>query len=384
MEILELLPDRDRSVRRRHPWVYTGAISRRDGDAKDGLVEVRAPNGEVLGRGLADRQGPIGARLWTFGDAVFGPECVEERFDAARRLRERVRPPETTGLRLLHSEGDGAPGIVADRYGETDVLVLAAEGAVRRAPEIEAIYRRVFAPARLVLRAGGGKDETRAGVEHEPVPFLEHGLRFEADIRGGQKTGFFLDQRDNRAAVRRLAAGAAVLNLFSYSGGFSVAALAGGAARAVDVDSSAAALAAARRQRAANGQQAPEEDFVRADVFEDLRVRAAARERWDLVICDPPAFAKKKSDLDRACRGYKDIARLAMTLVAPGGILLACSCSGVVSAELFQKVLFAAGLDAGTEFSILERSGAGPDHPVSLDCPETEYLKAFFLERRPS
>jgi len=384
VQILEIHPGRDRSVRRRHPWIYSGAIARRSGDERDGLVEARARGGEVLGRGLADRQGPIEARLWVFGDAEFGPELIAQRLEAARSLRERLWPPDTTGLRLVHSEGDGAPGIVADRYGDTDVLVLAAEGAARQSAQIEEIYRRIFAPARLVVRAGAARGPAGAVVERLPAQFLELGLRFEADLHGGQKTGFFLDQRENRAAIRRLAAGATVLNLFSYSGAFSVAALAGGAARAVDVDSSAAAIEAARRHRAANGQDAQPEDFVRADVFEDLRLRTAAGQQWDIVICDPPAFAKKKSDLDRACRGYKDVVRLAMALVAPGGILLACSCSGIVSADLFQKVLFAAGRDAGAEFSILRRAGAGPDHPVSLDCPETEYLKAFFLERRPS
>lgn len=178
-----------------------------------------------------------------------------------------------------------------------------------------------------------------------------------------------------------MAAGASVLNLFSYSGGFSVAALAGGARRAVDVDSSEPALALARRNREANRQACDPEDFVRSDVFEDVRRRVARGETWDIVVADPPAFAKKKADIDRAARGYKDVFRLSMSLVAPGGILLACSCSGHISADLFQKIVFSASLDAGAEFSIIEKAGAGPDHPISLDCPETEYLKAFFLRR---
>jgi 23S rRNA (cytosine1962-C5)-methyltransferase len=213
------------------------------------------------------------------------------------------------------------------------------------------------------------------------VEFLENGLRFIADLGSGQKTGFFLDQRENRGRLRALARGKTVLNLFSYSGAFSVAALAGEAARALDVDSSEAALALARENRRANGFPADEADFLQADVFDDLRRRVAAGERWDVVVCDPPAFAKKRADVDRAARGYKDVSRLAMGLVAPGGWLLTCSCSGLVDADLFQKIVFSASVDARVPFALSARQGAGPDHPVSLDCPEGEYLKGLWLSR---
>ena len=200
-------------------------------------------------------------------------------------------------------------------------------------------------------------------------------------MTSGQKTGFFLDQRDNRARLRSLARGRTVLNLFAYSGAFSVAALAGGATRAVDVDSSESALGLAREHRRANGFPAADEDFSRADVFEELRRRVESGERWDIVVCDPPAFAKKRGDVDRAARGYKDVNRLAMTLVSPGGWLLTCSCSGQVGADLFQKIVFSAGVEAGGAFSLAARQGAGADHPVSLDCPEGEYLKGLWLSR---
>ena len=200
-------------------------------------------------------------------------------------------------------------------------------------------------------------------------------------MAGGQKPGFFLDQRETRARVRAAARGRRVLDLFSYTGAFSVAALAGGAERAVDVESSPAALALAREHRLANGFPAGEEDFVRADVFEDVRARAAAGETWDVVVCDPPAFAKKRGDLARAARGYQDVNRLAMSLVAPGGWLLTCSCSGLVTTDLFQKVVFSASVEAGARFELVARAGAGPDHPVSLDCPEGEYLKGLWLRR---
>ena len=218
--------------------------------------------------------------------------------------------------------------------------------------------------------------------EEDLSSFLENGLRFFADISAGQKTGFYLDQRENRARLRAIAREKTVLNLFSYSGGFSVAALAGGARRAVDVDSSGEALALAREHRRANGLPAPDADFAEEDVFEDLRRRVAAGELWNAVVCDPGAFAKKRADVDRAARGYKDINRLAMKLVSPGGWLLTCSCSGLVSADLFQKIVFSASVEAGRPFAIVARQGAGPDHPVSLDCPEGEYLKGLWIAAR--
>lgn len=377
MQTLVVRPGREASLRRRHPWLFSGSIGRRIGSPEDGLAEVVDSAGIVLGRGLLCPSSQLEARLWSFGGAPFDAGLVRQRLLAAREYRRRVIPPETTGYRLLHSEGDECPGLVADRYAGTDVLVLTAEGAQTRREEFAALFREVFRPERLLVRGEGESSQEAC----PPVPFLEHGLKFFADLEAGQKTGFFLDQRENRRRIRSLSGGKTVLNLFSYSGGFSVASLAGGAARAVDVDSSAAALELARAHRRENHLPVNAEDFVAADVFDDLRRRAAAGERWDVVICDPPAFAKKKADVDRAARGYKDILRLAMGLVAAEGILLACSCSGLISPDLFQKILFAAALDSQTSFAIFERAGAGPDHPVSLYCPESEYLKAFFLKR---
>lgn len=379
MLIQTLKAGRDESVRRRHPWLFSGAVRRHEGDGSDGLAEVRSAEGEVLARGFASPGRPIEAKLWAFGNEPFDPALRARRFAAALAHRRAVVPPDTTGYRLLNSEGDHAPGLIADRYGETDVLLATSEGATRRIAEIEAEYRAVFRPARLLVRSEGDRPTLDPAIPADRCPFSECGLKFFSDLASGQKTGFFLDQRENRQSIREQSAGKSLLNLFSYSGGFSVAALAGGAVRAVDVDSSAAALTLAREHRLANGFGAAPEDFVEADVFADLRARASAAERFDIVVCDPPAFAKKKSDVDRAARGYKDVVRLAMTLVSPGGQLLACSCSGHVSPDLFQKILFAAALDSKTTFSIVRKAGAGPDHPVSIDCPETEYLKAFFL-----
>jgi 23S rRNA (cytosine1962-C5)-methyltransferase len=403
---LRLKPGREASVLRRHPWLFSGAVASREGDGSDGLAEVLDAGGRPLARGAYSPDSQILARLWTFDGRIPDQALFGERFGAARKLREQVLPPETTGYRAVNSEGDLCPGVLLDVYGETAVLDLLTGGTEAWRPRLEEVVREIFAPGRLVVRESGAERDRgvipltlpsppRGGRgssglplpggegrgEGTLVPFLECGLSFFADVSAGQKTGFFLDQRDNRSRLRSLAGDQTVLNLFSYSGAFSVSALAGGATRAVDVDSSAPALELAREHRRVNGQAALAEDFVQADVFEDLRRRVAGGEAWNLVVCDPPAFAKKKADVERAARAYKDVNRLAMSLVAPGGWLLTCSCSGLVDADLFQKVVFSASLEARVSFALAARQGAGPDHPVSLDCPEGEYLKGLWLSR---
>ena len=395
---LILKPGRDQSVRRRHPWLFSGAVAEARGDGSDGAAEVFDSGGEILGRGSYSPDSQIVARLWTFGERPIDSSLFQSRFERARLLRERVVPPATTGYRLVNSEGDLCPGVLIDRYGEVAVLELTTGGTESWEPALVGAAQEVFSPGRLLIRrsgsvhdrdeglplplpAGEGRGEGGSSAESVLIPFLENGLTFFADVARGQKTGFFLDQRQNRTRLRELSAGKSVLNLFSYSGAFSVASLAGGASRALDVDSSENALALARRHREDNGFSVSEADFVRADVFEDLRRRVEAGETWDIVISDPPAFAKKRSDVERAARGYKDINRLAMKLVAPGGLLLTCSCSGLVDASLFQKIVFSANLEAGRPFSMIARQGAGEDHPVSLDCPEGEYLKGLWLKR---
>jgi 23S rRNA (cytosine1962-C5)-methyltransferase len=377
-------------------------VASREGDGSDGHALVSDARGRAVAHGAYSPGSQIVARLWTFDGRVPDIDLFRERFLAARRLRGGVVPPGTTGFRGINSEGDGCPGVLLDVYGSTAVLELLTEGTERWEESLAQAARDCFSPDRLVVRRSGvTRDRGAAARALAPasssltvglsqvresdvplVPFLESGLNFFADITGGQKTGFFLDQRENRSRLRLLAEGRNVLNLFAYSGAFSVSALAGRAVRAVDVDSSEAALALARRHREANGFAAEDRDFVRADVFEDLRRRVEKRERWDIVVCDPPAFAKKKSDVARAARGYKDINRLAMALVAPDGFLLTCSCSGLLDLDLFQKIVFSASLEADASFSLLARAGAGADHPVSLECPEGEYLKGLWLQRR--
>jgi 23S rRNA (cytosine1962-C5)-methyltransferase len=386
---LTLRPGREASVLRRHPWVFSGAVARVEGDGADGIAEVVDAAGRPLALGAYSSDSQIVARLWSFDGRLPDAGLFRERFAAARALRAEVVPPQTTGYRAVNSEGDLCPGVLLDVYAETAVLELTTAGTEIWRADLEAAAREVFAPVKLIVRETGiRRDSGQSPIpdtksEIDLAPFLENGLRYLADVGAGQKTGFFLDQRDNRARLRALSPGRRVLNLFSYTGAFSVAALAGGATRAVDVDSSAAALALARRHRAENALSADGSDFVDADVFEDLRRRVAEGQRWDAVVCDPPAFAKKKADVDRAARGYKDVNRLAMTLVSPGGWLLTCSCSGLVDADLFQKIVFSASAEARASFALVARQGAGPDHPVSLDCPEGEYLKGMWMRRAP-
>lgn len=387
---LVLKKDREASVARRHPWLFAGSIARRMGD-DDGLAEVRSAAGAVLARGFSSPRSPIAARLLTFGDEPLDASVVDARVSAAARLREKVVPEDTDGYRVLHAEGDFLPGLVVDRYANVLVVQATTEGTDRaRRWWLPALTFRfpgltIVAKNDLASRAGEGlstSDEVLAGEDLPGrVPFRERGLAFLAEVATGQKTGFFLDQRENRQLVREIAAGKRVLNLFSYTGAFGVAALAGDASHVAHVDVSQPALESARENHRLNGQDLSRVDLVAADVFEDLRARVSRGETWDVVVTDPPAFAKKRDDVDRACRGYKDVNRLALKLLAPSGTLLACSCSGPIDAALFQKVLFSAALDAGVPARLVERRGAGPDHPVSLECPEGEYLKAFRLER---
>ena len=386
---LTLKPGREESVLRRHPWLFSGAIAAEEGDGSDGHAEVLDSRGKALARGAYSPGSQIRARLWTFDGRMPDESLFRERFENARALRRRTVVADTTGYRAIHSEGDLCPGVILDLYGETALLELLTEGTESWRPSLENAARSVFSPGRLEVRATGAardRGDTRpsraAAEEVFLVPFLENGLRFTADLAGGQKTGFYLDQRENRARLRALASDATMLNLFSYSGAFSVSALAGGARRAVDVDSSEHALELARLHRRENGFPVDDADFVRADVFEEVRRRSAAGESWDLVVCDPPALAKRRGEVERAARAYKDVNRHAMSLVAPGGWLLTCSCSGHIDPSLFQKIVFSASLEAGRTFSIEARQGAGPDHPVSLDCPEGEYLKGLWLHRR--
>jgi 23S rRNA (cytosine1962-C5)-methyltransferase len=390
MNSLVLKKGREKALRRRHPWIFSGAVEKAAGKPGDTL-EVRDAAGKVLALAAYSPKSQIRARVWTFDPA----EAIDAGFFRARiqkalALREALPAAKhTNALRLVNGESDGLPGLVVDRYADVLVAQFLAAGVERwRDPILdalgefsacEAIFERSDAEVRklegLEPRVGfarGNRNATRC-------PIIEYGLNFRVDVEQGQKTGFFLDQRENRQRVRALAAGREVLDGFSYTGGFSIAALAGGAKRVTAVESSAPALEVAKENLAANPLDASRVEFVQADVFSKLRELRDRNAKFDLIVLDPPKFAPSAAQVEKAARAYKDINLWALKLLAPGGLLATFSCSGGVSAELFQSIVAGAGLDAGADAKIIERFGAAADHPVALEFPEGEYLKGLLV-----
>jgi len=389
-----LNPERERSLLRGHPWVFSGAIDRVYGDPGSGAtVRVMTADGRAAGLGAFSPQSQIRVRLWTRdAAAVIDGAFFRERVRAAIERRRALLGPESlAACRLVHSEADGLPGVVADRYGDVVVAQFTSAGAERwrdaivDALEAETACRAVYERSDAEVRELEGL-EPRTGVmrgalDRGPVEMVEHGLRYRVDVARGQKTGFYLDQRDNRARVRDLAREADVLNCFGYTGGFALAALAGGARSVVSVDSSADALALARENLDANRLDAARAEWVEADVFQHLRQLRDAGRSFDLIVLDPPKFAPTAAHAERAARAYKDINLLAFRLLRHGGCLVTFSCSGGVSADLFQKIVAGAAVDAGADAQVLARLQAAPDHPVMLAFPEGEYLKGLILKK---
>jgi 23S rRNA (cytosine1962-C5)-methyltransferase len=389
---IHLRPGRDKALRNRHPWVFDGAIAREEGNRDAAIAEVLAADGSRLAAGFYSAKSQIRCRAVSFSDDLT-PELLRARIGAAVSARRHLVGEATDAVRLVHSEGDGLSGLVADLYAGTLVVEITSAGIDRIRDFVVGALREAaasFGPVGAVMMKNdlgarrleglGLEDEWldgRSPVDGETV-IRENGLRFVVQPGAGQKTGFFLDQRANRALVGSIAEGRRVLNVFSYTGGFGVSAAAGGAASVEEVDVSAPAIELARRNHELNPSKSRLE-LVTADAFELLRKRRAEGKLYDLVVVDPPAFAKSKGDVDRAARGYKDVNFQAFHLVAPGGTLVTFSCSGHVSLDLFQKIVFSAAADARRDASIVRRLGAGEDHPVSIYCPEGEYLKGFAM-----
>ncbi len=378
---------REKSLRRRHPWIFSGAVARVIGNPKPGqTVDVRAENGDWLGRAAFSPASQIQARIWTFDP----DERIDEQF-FLRSIRNAARQRHGlegsgTALRLVHSESDGLPGLILDRYNGVLVFQLLTAGAEFCRKAVVDALRQLYPDDAILersdveVRAKEGLQE-RIGVVHgripELVPILENGLEYLVDVRGGHKTGFYLDQRANRLAVGRVAAGAEMLNCFCYTGGFGLAALGGGAARVTQLDASAQALALADRNREKNGFPTERMTTVCGDAFQILRAWHREDRRYDIIVLDPPKFADSKASLNRACRGYKDINLCAFRLLQPGGRLFTFSCSGLMEDGLFQKIVADAALDAGRNGRILHRLSQAADHPVALPFPEGSYLKGL-------
>ena len=391
---LTLKPGRERSLLRRHPWVFSGAIAEVRGSVQSGgTVQIRGADGRFLAWAAYSPASQIRARAWSFDEAeVPGPDLFKKRIETALALRRAQVPPETTNaLRLVHGESDGLPGLVADRYADTLVVQLLSAGCERWREALIGILREQSGCARVHERSDTDGRELEgfaastgliAGTAADgPLRILEHGIEYEIDVAAGQKTGFYLDQRDNRARVRTLADGREMLNCFCYTGGFTLSALAGGARSVLSIDSSAPALELAKRNLALNGVEANRAEWLEADVFGALRKLRTEGRQFDFIVLDPPKFAPTPKDAERAARGYKDINLNALKLLRPGGLLATFSCSGGVSPELFQKIVAGAAADAGVSLLLRERFRAAPDHPVRIEFPEGEYLKGLLLER---
>ncbi len=388
---LHLKPNRDRSVRRFHPWIFSGAVSRVDAGAEAGaVVDVRAADGAFVGRGLYNPNSQIVCRMLTWQDETIDETFFENKLAAALRLRQQLlRAPEnkpTDSFRLVNSEGDGLPGLTIDKYADFLVVQISSLGMALRRTDILTGLQKILSPRGIFEKSTGAalleeglqpSEKVLAGEEPPAaLRIQENGLFFDVDIREGQKTGFFLDQRDNRQWVAKLSAGRRVLNGFGYTGAFSVYAAHAGAERVITVDSSTTALNLARQNFALNGLPLKDESIVAADLFRYLR---ATPESFDFIILDPPAFAHRQKEVNNAARAYKDINLQALKIIAPGGLLLSCSCSQPVSPDLFQKILFAAAADAKRAVRIIGQSGHAPDHPISIYHPEGRYLQAFLL-----
>ncbi|WP_310450833.1 class I SAM-dependent methyltransferase [Sulfuritalea sp.] len=398
MATLILHPGKEKSVLRRHPWLFSGAVAQLDGRARPGdTVDVVSHDGRPLARAAWSPASQIRARIWSFDAAETIDHAFFKRRIAAAVAR-RAALPELAGqqgLRLVHAESDGLPGVIADRYGDTVVVQLTTAGADKwRAAIADSLHKatgcaRIYERSDVEVRKLEGLEAVTGWIQGEAAGeeliIEENGVRMTVDYVGGHKTGFYLDQRENRRRVAELARDRRVLNCFCYTAGFSLQALAGGAREVVSMDSSGPALATAQRNLALNPQLDPARAIWReADVFAELRNLRASGENYDLIILDPPKFAHTAAHADRAARAYKDINLTAMRLLAPGGLLMTYSCSGGVSAELFQKIVAGAALDVGSSTHrrarIVQRLQGAADHPVDLAFPEGEYLKGLLLQ----
>ena len=380
-----LKPGRERMVRGGHPWIYSGAIASAEGEPPPGaVVEVVGADGRPLGRGTWSPSTSIAVRMLTRGTRAIDAAFVGERVACARRLRALVR--DTDALRLVHGEGDGLPGVVVDRYADFLVCQLLTAGAEALRPLLVDALMAQVAP-RGIYERSEGRVRTAEGLERrtgvvvgaEPpaeVVITEHGRRYPVDLAAGQKTGFFLDQRPGRDLVETLAADRVVLNLFAYSGAFAVAAARGGARHVVSVESSVAALAQAETAWRLNELAPDRATWTRADVFAYLRTAPVSA---DLVILDPPPFARRRLDHDRALAGYKDVNLHALRAAAPEALVVTFSCSQHVSADEFGQTVAAAASDAGRPAQVLARLGPGLDHPQALAHAEGRYLKGLLL-----
>jgi len=396
MSSVILKPGREKSLLRRHPWIFSGAIQQVEGEpGSGGTVDLLSSDRQFLARASYSPRSQIRARVWTFEEEPVEKEFLRRRIRTAIRSRETLNlTPDTDSYRLIYAESDGIPGLIVDRYGEVLVLQSLTAGSefwkeiladlLLEETGLSTIYERSDADVRelegLPPRSGVLRDpENVSDLESRitNIVVTEHTLKFNVNLQSGHKTGSYLDQRENRLRVRALANDKEVLDCFCYTGGFTVNALAGGARSVLSIDSSAEALALCRENVILNDLPVTRHTPLEGDVFQLLRKFRDESRSFDMIVLDPPKFAPTAAQAERAARGYKDINLLAFKLLRPGGLLVTFSCSGGIDAGLFQKIVAGAALDAGVEAQILEHLFQGADHPVSLHFPEGAYLKGL-------
>ncbi len=386
---ITLKPGREKSLLRRHPWVFSGAVARVDGNPQPGqTVDILSDKGHFLARGAYSPVSQIRARVWTFDpDEAVDAELFQRRIGLATSKRTALGIEKNTdAVRLIHGESDGLPGLIVDRYGSCLVAQFLTTGAefwretIADALTAQAGFKNIYERSDADVRELEGLHPRKGCLRGDPpegFEIFEFDLRFLVNIAVGHKTGFYLDQRHNRQRVRALVDGRDVLDCFCYTGGFSLNALAGGAKSVLSVDSSEDALKLLNENVILNSLPTEKSAVMAGDIFQVLRRFRDEARSFDLIILDPPKFAPTAAQAEKAARGYKDINLLAFKLLRPGGILVTFSCSGGVDAELFQKIVAGAALDAGVDASIVERLSQDGDHPINLNFPEGSYLKGL-------
>ena len=393
MKVIRLRAGKERSLLRRHPWVFQGSVEKGKADAGE-TVRVESDSGQFLCWASFSPSSMIRVRAWSFDEAErIDADFFDRRVRAAIAVRERM-PIVSNARRLIHGEADGLPGLIVDRYDDTLVAQFLSAGTERWKDTLADSLLAATGLSRLFERSDSGVRQLEGlppvtgwlrGEGHTELTIEEHEWKLTLDVEEGHKTGYYLDQRDNRkkfAETVRQYGLQRVLNCYCYTGGFSVAALAGGAAEVTSVDSSAPALARATAHVALNGFDPARHTALDADVNQTLRDFLKEGRTFDAIVLDPPKFAPTAAHAERAARAYKDINRLAFKLLEPGGVLFTFSCSGGVGPELFHKIVAGAGMDANVDGFILDRVGATPDHPQTICFPEGEYLKGLLVLKR--
>ncbi len=392
--VVVLKPGKERAVRLGHPWIFSGAIAKEPaGNARGLLVDILDSKKTFLARGYFNPLSQIRVRILTTDQTqMIDSKFIKNRIRSSIERRARIfEGGQTNCARLVAHESDLLPGLIVDRYGDWIVFQIVTAGMEVWRKEIIESLIDICKPTGVYERSDDAVREKEGLVmrselvfgeeDRSLIPVMENGMSLLVDVKQGHKTGFYLDQRDNRALIRGYSKDLTVLNCFSFTGGFSVAAMMGGAKNIVSVDESAPALDIAVKNLSNNGFNVPKDSFIKADVFQFLRDLKSRGQSFDLIVLDPPKFASSNAQVDRACRGYKDLNLIAMQLLREGGMLATFSCSGLISRDLFQKVVFGASVDAGSQMQIIRHLSQAECHPTLLTFPESLYLKGFLLRK---